>query len=71
MQAEGSVVLDVAIDETGRVTDARVVRGLAFGLSEAAAAAVREWRYRPAQGPDGPMPSRKTVRILFTLRGGR
>lgn len=70
MQAEGSVVLEVAIDETGRVTDAQVVRGLAFGLSEAAAAAVREWRYRPAQGPDGPIPSRKAVRILFTLRGG-
>lgn len=71
MQAEGSVVLDVGIDENGRVTDVQVVRGLSFGLSEAAAAAVREWRYRPAQGPDGPIPSRKTVRILFTLRGGR
>ena len=70
-QAEGSVVLDVGIDEAGRVTDVQVVRGLAFGLSEAAAAAVREWRYRPAQAPDGPIPSRKTVRILFTLRGGR
>lgn len=71
MQAEGSVVLEVAIDETGRVTDAQVVRGLAFGLSEAAAEAVRQWRYRPAQGPAGPIPSKKTVRVLFTLRGAR
>lgn len=71
MQAEGSVVLEVGIDETGRVTDVQVVRGLAFGLSEAAAEAVREWRYRPAQGPSGPIASRKTVRVLFTLRGGR
>ena len=70
-QAEGSVVLDVGIDEAGRVTDVQVVRGLSFGLSEAAAAAVRDWRYRPAQGPNGPIPSRKAVRILFTLRGGR
>jgi protein TonB len=70
-RAEGSVVLDVGIDEAGRVTDVQVVRGLPFGLSEAAAAAVREWRYRPAQGPDGSLPSRKAVRILFTLRGGR
>jgi len=70
-QAEGSVILDVGIDETGRVTDVQVIRGLAYGLSEAAAAAVREWRYRPAEGPGGPIPSRKTVRILFTLRGGR
>lgn len=71
MQAEGSVVLDVGIDEAGRVTDVQVVRGLGFGLSEAASAAVREWRYRPAQGPGGPIASRKTVRILFTLRSGR
>jgi TonB family protein len=70
-QADGTVVLDVEIDETGRVTDVQVIRGLAFGLSEAAAAAVREWRYRPAQGPNGPVSSRKAVRILFTLRGGR
>ncbi len=70
-QAEGSVELDVGIDETGRVTDVQVVRGLSFGLSEAAAEAVREWRYRPAQGLGGPIPSRKAVRILFTLRGGR
>ena len=69
-QVEGSVVLDIGIDETGRVTDVQVTRGLPFGLSEAAANAVRQWRYRPARGPDGPIPSRKTVRILFTLRGG-
>jgi len=70
-QVEGSVVLDIGIDENGRVTDVQVTRGLPFGLSEAAADAVRQWRYRPASGPQGPIPSRKTVRILFTLRGGR
>lgn len=70
-QVEGSVVLDIGIDENGRVTDVQVTRGLPFGLSEAAADAVRQWRYRPASGPHGPIPSRKTVRILFTLRGGR
>jgi protein TonB len=69
-QIEGSVVLDIGIDETGRVTDVQVARGLPFGLSEAAAQAVRQWRYRPARSPEGPTPSRKTVRILFTLRGG-
>ncbi len=70
-QIEGSVVLDVAIDETGRVIDVQVTRGLPFGLSDAAARAVTQWRYRPARGHEGPIPSRKSVRILFTLRGGR
>lgn len=68
-QVDGSVVLDIGIDDAGRVTDVQVVRGLPFGLSEAAAEAVRQWRYRPARGPGGAIPSRKTVRILFTLRG--
>jgi protein TonB len=70
-QIEGSVVLDVGIDETGKVIDVQVTRGLPFGLSDAAASAVRQWIYRPARGPAGPIPSRKSVRILFTLRGGR
>jgi protein TonB len=70
-QIEGSVVLEIGIDEKGDVSDVQVTRGLPFGLSEAAAEAVRQWKYRPARGPDGPIPSRKTVRILFTLRSGR
>jgi protein TonB len=70
-QVEGSVVLDVGIDESGRVIDVQVTRGLPFGLSDAAADAVRQWVYRPARGPAGPIPSRKSVRILFTLRDGR
>jgi hypothetical protein len=53
------------------VIDVQVTRGLPFGLSDSAANAVRQWIYRPARGPAGPIPSRKSVRILFTLRGGR
>jgi protein TonB len=67
---EGSVVLEIGVDETGNVSDVQVTRGLPFGLSEAAAEAVRQWKYRPARGPDGAIPSRKTVRILFNLRSG-
>ena len=64
---EGTVVLDVAIDATGRVTEATVVRGLPLGVSQAAEEAVRRWHYRPARGLAGPVASRKSVRILFTL----
>ena len=67
-RVEGSVVLEVGVDEKGNVTDVQVTRGLPFGLSEAAAQAVRQWKYRPARGPDGAISSRKTVRILFNLR---
>jgi TonB family protein len=65
---EGTVVLSATIGVDGRVTDVQVVRGLGFGLSEAAVSAVRRWQYRPAQGPEGPIVSRKEVRIEFRLR---
>jgi protein TonB len=64
---EGTVLLDVTIDATGRVTDVTVLRGLPLGVSRAADEAVRRWHYRPARGPEGPVASRKNVRILFTL----
>jgi protein TonB len=63
----GTVVLEVTIDEAGRVTDVAVVRGLPLGVSEAAVEAVRRWQYRPARGPAGPVRSRKMVRIVFRL----
>ena len=64
---EGTVVLDAQISQTGRVEDVQVLRGLPLGLSEAASEAVRHWQYRPARGRSGPVPSHKTVRIVFTL----
>lgn len=64
---EGTVVLEARISETGKVMDVQVVRGLPLGLSEAAAEAVHHWQYRPARGRNGPIPSRKTIRIVFTL----
>lgn len=64
---EGTVEIEVAISANGDITDIEVVRGLPFGVSEAAADAVRRWKYRPARGRDGPVASRKTIRILFQL----
>jgi TonB family protein len=68
MGVEGTVVLEATIGADGAVTDVRVVKSLPYGLSEAAAAAVRRWRYRPARGRAGPVASRKEVRIEFRLR---
>lgn len=64
---EGTVELEVSIDASGKVTDVEVVRGLPLGLSEAATEAVRRWSFQPARGPNGPIASRKTVRIRFAL----
>ena len=45
---EGVVVLQAILDEEGRVTNVRIVKDLPFGLGDAAARAVREWRFTPA-----------------------
>ena len=64
---EGTVILDATIDETGHVTQVAIKRGLPLGISEAAAAAVRHWKYKPARGRAGPVASHKAIRIVFSL----
>jgi len=47
---EGTVVVQVELDEEGRVSEARVARGSGWErLDEAALAAVRQWRCQPAR----------------------
>jgi protein TonB len=64
---EGLVELEIVVGADGSVQSVEVVRGLPLGLSESAASAVGRWKYRPARSKSGPVASRKTVRILFTL----
>ena len=44
---EGNVVLDLTVCETGKVKDVKVVEPLSHGLTEAAEAAVRKWKFEP------------------------
>ncbi len=66
---EGTVILDASISETGQVTRVAVEQGLPLGISEAAVAAVRHWKYHPARGRAGPVASHKKIRIAFSLGG--
>jgi periplasmic protein TonB len=50
---QGTVVLAVVISAQGRVTEARVAKGIGYGLDEEAMRAVRTWRFKPSAGPDG------------------
>lgn len=47
-RVEGIVTLEIDIDETGAVSEARVVRGPGAGLNEAAQRAARKLRFSPA-----------------------
>lgn len=66
----GKVVLRVELDETGRVSTAKVVTSSGSNrLDEAALAAVRTWRCHPAQRNGQTVRSLATQPFNFTLEG--
>ena len=67
-ELEGVVILMLGIDDSGYVVEAKVAQGRE-GLSGAALAAVRDWRFVPAMRAGKPVAVRVPVPIRFTLRG--
>ena len=67
-EAFGMVIIEAIIDKQGNVTDARVLRGLPMGISEAAAAAIQRWKYKPAMLNGRPVSVYLTVTVTFTLQ---
>ncbi len=65
---QGSVLLDVIVTADGRVIDPRVLKGPGLGLEEKAISAVKNWRMRPATGPNGkPVACRVNIEVVFRL----
>jgi TonB family protein len=63
---EGSVVLDATIGRDGTVRSTKVVSG-PVALAEAAAAAVRNWRYAPATLNGNPTETLTRITVVFKL----
>jgi len=64
---EGEVLVEVAFSASGQVEVQRVIRGLGYGLDEAAVSAARQIRFRPAMQDGHPVDLTATVHILFEL----
>jgi TonB family protein len=64
--ATGTVVLDVHIDRSGFVREVTVLTPAAYGLSEAAVDAVKQWRFESTMGERGPIEVLQEVTIAFT-----
>lgn len=64
----GTVILLATIDKEGRVTDLEVLRAEPLGLTEAALAAVRRWRFRPATLEDRPVAVYYHLTVRFETR---
>lgn len=67
-ELEGTVLLKVGVDESGRVREVLVLRSVS-GLDKAAIDAVYQWEFLPATQRDVPVPVWITVPIRFSLRG--
>ena len=67
LKLEGDVVLDVEFAATGAIRVLQVVRGLGHGLDDAATAAAKQIRFKPAQSSGRAVSFRTTVHIVFRL----
>jgi protein TonB len=64
---EGTVVLSVLVDESGKVRAVKVISGPGAGLDQAAAKAVERIRFRPALRKGQPVAAQITYRYTFLL----
>jgi protein TonB len=65
--AEGNVVVNATVGADGRVKEAKAVSGNPM-LREAAASAVRQWRYKPAILNGQPVESSVQVTLKFSAQ---
>jgi protein TonB len=65
-RVQGTVTLEVEVDEEGNVASVTPVDGPAL-LRQAAVDAVRQWIYSPTLLNGEPVPVTSTVRVNFSL----
>ncbi|MCC6861829.1 MAG: energy transducer TonB [Bryobacterales bacterium] len=64
---QGTVVLYVEVDTSGKAQNLKVVRSLGLGLDEKAIEAVQKWRFRPGQKNGKPVIVAATIEVNFRL----
>lgn len=66
-KASGDVTVDLWVDEQGRPTHVRVVRGMGMGLDEKALEAVKQYRFKPAMENGRPVVVEMNVSVSFHI----
>lgn len=64
---QGTVVLQIVVDERGLPTNFKVIRPLGLGLDEKACEAVQKWKFKPALKDGRPVAVLATVEVNFRL----
>lgn len=61
----GKVYLKIVINDKGEVTDAKVTKGLGYGLDENALNTVKSWKFEPARRNGTPVATAVMVEVDF------
>ncbi len=64
---EGTVVVEAIVNKQGLVEQAKVARGLGWGLDEAAVNAIQQWRFDPATLGGEPVDVFYLLRVNFSV----
>ena len=64
---QGTVILGLVVDASGRPRGLKVERGLGMGLDEKALEAVRTWKFEPAEKDGKPVAVAISVEVEFRL----
>jgi protein TonB len=64
---QGSVMIEIVVDERGLPRNIVVTKGLGLGLDERAVEAVKKWRFRPGTHDGKPVPMAAIVEVTFRL----
>jgi TonB family protein len=64
---QGTVLLYVEVDPSGRATNIRVARSLGLGLDEKAIEAVKKWKFAPGKKDGRPVTVAATIEVNFRL----
>ncbi|PYS20403.1 MAG: energy transducer TonB [Acidobacteria bacterium] len=64
---QGTVILGMIVDASGRPRGLKVERGLGMGLDEKALEAVRNWKFEPAEKDGKPVAVAISVEVAFRL----
>ena len=62
---KGDVILDVVIDETGKISDLKLVKGIEPTVDETVIATVRQWTFDPASRDGQPIASERELHFHY------
>jgi TonB family protein len=64
---QGSVLLSLIVDETGKAVNIKITRSLGLGLDQKAIEAVEKWRFKPGMKDGKAVPVIASIEVSFRL----